>query len=894
MMRDEMATDLALKVNPHMEKTSLMRKTALAASVALIFGLTCTSASALSLGRLTVQSALGEPLRAEIDVPDISSEETDSLRSSVASPETFASSGLEYSSALNGVKITLQRRADGRAYLKLTSDRPVNDPYVDLVLESTWASGRILRDYTMLFDPPNLRSPAAAAPTTAQVGSGNVTPRSTTVPAAEAAPTKPVATKPAAAEATAPKAAAESAPRKASAAAGASATQVTVRAGDSASKIAEKHKAPEISLDQMLVALMRGNPDAFVGNNLNRLKAGAVLNLPSTEQAAELSKAAASKEVLAQSKDFGEFRRQLGAAAPAVPSAARPVQGNVQNPVNVAKPATPVPDKLTLTKSPTAQSKALEDKVAAERQAKEAAARSAELERNLAELNRLKAASAAAATAKAAAVATPAPTPAPAPVASAPTVSAPAIATPAAVPAPAPVASAAASAPVKAASKPKAAAAKPIEEPGLIDTLLDQPMLAAGGLGVLALGGLAAFWVRRRKSGGNGESSFLDSHVTQDSFFGASGGEQVDTSNEAAPTGSSMIYSPSQLDTAGDVDPVAEADVYLAYGRDQQAEEILRDALQVSPTRLTIHSKLADIYFKRSDVAAFNGVASAAYAVSEGQGSEWKHIADLGQQLDPGNSLYQGDEAAAMAQPPAAPTPMPAPAPVQVAAEPDMPEAFAPIPAPMAAVDPLAGLDEQPERTASLKRLEPANVDLDFDLDFSMGQDAAQDNEPSAIGVLHDSDAASAPMALYDAPLTKEEAGHANMLDIPADLDVDLNLGSSGELPKLKSYTAVTPSLEPVAPAAAPAFDMSAVSLELGDHIDTTPASLDDEATDQLDPLSTKLALAREFQSIGDTDGAHALAEEVFAQASGGLKSEAKQFLAELGFSPTGFEPSRL
>lgn len=879
-----------------MEKTSLMRKTALAASVALIFGLTCTSASALSLGRLSVQSALGEPLRAEIDVPDISSEEADSLRSNVASPETFVSSGLEYSPALNGVKITLQRRADGRAYLRLTSDRPVNDPYVDLVLESTWASGRILRDYTMLFDPPNLRSPAAAAPTTAQVGSANVTPRSTSVPAAETAtPAKPAA-KPTAAEATSPKATAEAAPRKAPAAAGASVTQVTVRAGDSASKIAEKHKAPEISLDQMLVALMRGNPDAFVGNNLNRLKAGAVLNLPSTEQAAELSKAAASKEVLAQSKDFGEFRRQLGAAAPAAPSAARPVQGNVQNPVNVAKPATPAPDKLTLTKSPTAQSKALEEKVAAERQAKEAAARSAELERNLAELNRLKAASAAAANAKAAAAAqpAPAPTPAPAPVASAPTVSAPAIATPVAVPAPAPVASAAASAPAKAASKPKAAAAKPVEEPDLIDTLMDQPMLAAGGLGVLALGGLAAFWARRRKSSGTGESSFLDSHVTQDSFFGASGGEQVDTSNEAAPTGSSMIYSPSQLDTAGDVDPVAEADVYLAYGRDQQAEEILRDALQVSPTRLTIHTKLADIYFKRSDVAAFNGVASAAYAVSEGQGSEWKHIADLGHQLDPGNSLYQGDEAAATAQPSAAPTPAPTPAPVQAFAEPDVPQEFAPIPAAVAAVDPLMDLDEQPERTASLKRTEPANVDLDFDLDFSMGQDAPQDNAPSAIGVLHESDAASAPMALYDAPLSQEEPGHANMLEMPADLDVDLNLGSEGELPKLKSYTAVAPSSEPVAPAMAPAFDMSAVSLDLDEHIDTTPASLDDEATDQLDPLSTKLALAREFQSIGDTDGAHALAEEVFAQASGSLKSDAKQFLAELGFSPTGFEPSRL
>jgi len=120
------------------------------------------------LGRITVQSALGEPLRAEIDVPEINAEEAASLKAGIASAEAFAAAGLEYNPAMSGLQATLQRRADGRAYIRLSSDRSINDPFVDMIVEASWSSGRILRDYTMLFDPPVLRKPAAPAPTLAQ------------------------------------------------------------------------------------------------------------------------------------------------------------------------------------------------------------------------------------------------------------------------------------------------------------------------------------------------------------------------------------------------------------------------------------------------------------------------------------------------------------------------------------------------------------------------------------------------------------------------------------------------------------------------------------------------------------------------------------------------------
>ena len=101
------------------------------------------------------------------------------------------------------------------------------------------------------------------------------------------------------------------------------------------------------------------------------------------------------------------------------------------------------------------------------------------------------------------------------------------------------------------------------------------------------------------------------------------------------------VYSPSQLDAAGDVDPVAEADVYLAYGRDLQAEEILKEAMRTNPTRVAIHAKLMEIYAKRRDTRAFEGVAVEAYNLTHGDGPEWAYIGEMGRELDPANPMYQ-------------------------------------------------------------------------------------------------------------------------------------------------------------------------------------------------------------------------------------------------------------
>ena len=323
-----------------------------AVAAAALCGLWGPGAMALSLGRITVQSALGEPLRAEVDLLDINAEEAASLKPSVESPESFKAAGLDYNPALSGVQASLQRRPDGRAYIRLSGERVINDPFVDLILETGWSSGRIVRDYTLLFDPPNLRATAVLTPTPAQISPqplGNP-PRPAAVPTPVAAPPEPsVKAAPEAARTASPVAArAPVAPVPAT-----SAARISVKPGDTASRIAAANRPDSVSLDQMLVALLRANPASFMGDNVNRIKAGAILNIPTPDQAASTSAVQATQLIVAQSRDFNEFRRKLALAAPDTPLIVteRLAAGAIEARVEEKKSLATAPDKLTLSKA---------------------------------------------------------------------------------------------------------------------------------------------------------------------------------------------------------------------------------------------------------------------------------------------------------------------------------------------------------------------------------------------------------------------------------------------------------------------------------------------------------------------------------------------------------------
>ncbi|MEZ5664774.1 MAG: FimV/HubP family polar landmark protein [Burkholderiaceae bacterium] len=897
--------------------TGLARLHAVAAAALLCTSLTLSpQAHALGLGRIVVQSALGEPLRAQIDVPEINAAEAESLRVSLAPQSAYRAAGMEISPALFNLQITLQRRPDGSAYLQLSSPRAINEAFLDLIVEANWASGKLVRDYTLLFDPPRTAQPVPAPlPPATSAAPASAAPAPTTAAPATASstPVTPPVTPAARPPVPAPD------------------MQVLVERGDTAGRIAMANLPANVSLDQMLVAMLRSNPKAFINNNVNRVRAGAVLDMPTAESAGEVSASEARQIIAAQARDFNEFRRRLAARAPdaGVAAADRQAAGQVQAEVQETRPQEATADRLTLARP---GDNAKEAEIAKDRQSKEESTRVAELSRNIEELNRLGSASAPAATpapapAPASAATTPQPTPpsAPAEVAAGPGVSTPPALAPAtgqspsasqtlppepaeaapsaAAPAPVPGAAPAdeaphAPAPAPAAPPPPPPAPAPVpEEPGLVDRLMENPLMLplAGGLLAL-LAGLGIYRARQRKKAASVDSSFLESRLQPDSFFGSSGGQRIDTA-ESAASGSSMVYSPSQLDAAGDVDPVAEADVYLAYGRDLQAEEILKEAMRSTPTRVAIHNKLLEIYAKRRDAKAFEVVAIEAYGLTQGEGTEWEHACDLGRELDPDNALYQpggrppskaGIDPTGPAGVPVNTMPFSASTLAQGAAgstvasgrlDLDLDFSGDDVAAP--AQDPVvSGMDDLGSTealTAAPSALadaapqpavaeSPASNSMDFDLDLDLPS-AASPSAGSAAPAVADEPQASIPPFDADEVLPDFDLGEEE----PQPLDLDMPSGSAA----LSDDKAGVPAADMLS------FDLGDLNLDLNAPADAVADSVPGGLSEE-NPLDTKLSLAEEFRAIGDLEGARSLAEEVLAEATGTLKTKARTFLSDL------------
>jgi pilus assembly protein FimV len=845
-----------------------LKRLAVAGAVATLLGLG-SSAWALSLGRLNVQSALGESLRAEIDVTSLSSEEAANLRVRIAPADAYRVAGIDYNPVLPQTRVTLQRRADGSPYLSIVAERPVQEPFVDVILEMTWSTGRLLREYTLLFDPPAATAARAPAPTAPQV--------SAPAPAVAAAPAPAAAPADTPRPATARASEADKTPRRQAPAKG-EAGEYRVKPGDTLSRIAARVQPEGVSLDQMLAGLFRSNAQAFSGSNMNRLRAGAVLTVPSGEQLGAVDGAEARQLIQAQSADFEAYRRRLAGAVPEQrrePDAPRAATGKVKAEVEDRKQAqTPTPDRLRLDKGKTAAAPgaaSAEDLIAKERAAKDASARASEIERNMAALKKLQAASAAAPASKpVAADAAPAPVkPGAAPAASAPMVAVAPAPAPAPVAASAPLAKApdlAASLPVEPASAAVASASEPMvpasapevaaasapasavmppvvadEEPSLLESLTSHPLLLPGaGLIIALLAGLGYYRLRGKRQEEAGVTSFLESRLQPDSFFGASGGQRVDT-RDAAGTPSSMSYSLSQIDAIGDVDPVAEADVYLAYGRDLQAEEILKEAMRSNPDRLAIRSKLLEVYAKRRDVRGFELLAGELYGLTGGQGEDWARAQELGRSLDPENPLYEpggqplgeAGGGAGNAEPLGATT---------------MPQSIVPSPSRFEHSIPDLDLDD-----ASLSG-NSADVDLDVSAPVSL------DGAPSGSSVFS------------SAPINFEESASSARADLgSASSRMDFELQ---DLPDLNTRSGA-PSLSGI-DLGGISLDLNAPSISGAGLGLTEPASGDDDGAD---PLLRKLELAEEFHQIGDFEGARDLLQEVVQRAEGPLKARAQALL---------------
>ncbi len=680
-----------------------------ALSLALGLAVISPQADAAGLGRLNVTSGLGQPLRAELEVTSVGRDELPTLQVRMAPLAAFRAANLEFNPALTNLRFALDKRPDGNYFVRISSAQPVNEPYLDLMVELTWSTGRVIREYTVLLDPPSLRAdapvvpPVVAASTPTAPSALPPVARPSTAPSAPA-PSTSASTPPAAPAASTKPAPTVAAPRASSPSEG----SYVVKSGDTLGAIAGRNKPASVSLDQMLIAILRANPDAFVAKNVNRLKAGATLTFPSESEVAAVAQPDARREVVAQSSDFAQYRSRLAQAAgsaPVVATAPPAAAGSGRVTTRVqdkSAPTVPAGDQLKIARAEqksaaaTAAAAKADEAAAKARAIREEQDRAAQLKKTneaiqkalqvqskagAAAQKQAEKGSPAAATPSAAvpapvAVAPPAPMPAPAPTpptvtpgvptpAPAPVapVSPPgvppvtpspidsskaapaAVVPPAATPAPAAPATAVAPtpAPVKKAAPPPAPAR---EEPGFFSDLLSNTTTLLGLIGIVAL--LAALfgwsWYRKRRAESSDRFKDTGEGAQANSLFGATGGQSVDTGTSTF--NSSFIPAASQLDS-NEVDPVAEADVYIAYGREEQAEDILKEALRLQPDRHAVRVKLMEIYARRGDKTSFMAVAEELRERTGATGEDWERGVKLGRTVDPAHAMFAGAVGAA-------------------------------------------------------------------------------------------------------------------------------------------------------------------------------------------------------------------------------------------------------
>lgn len=819
--------------------------------------------SAAELGKITVLSAVGQPLRAEIELTAVKPDEASSLLAKLAPPDAYRQAVVDLNPALNALTFAIETR-NGKPFVRVSSAQPLTEPLVDLLLELSGKHGRQVREYAFVLDTPETRQTRGAQVTApVQPGKGKPT-ADDTAPAAKKA-----------------------------------AGEYKVRAGDTLSRIASELKPSGVSLDMMLVALYRANPDAFRGENMNRMQAGRILAVPGADAVRATDAAEAKGVVTAHAIDFEAYRNKLaGQVSQSKPAKAAQATQSTAGKIGATKvqekptAVSESQDKLTLSKAePAAKSAGKsavaseEDKIAKAKQVDEAAARVKELEKNVSDLEKLMAVKSKAMADKSA--------PAPAkPAEAAASASASA------------AASAVASAPAEA--LPPVPKAKPVPlvrkpsplEPTITDKINDH--LGAIGIGLAALLAAVAALViaRRRKDAPPAPESVApvlepEAPVTPPSGL-APEEQQSEASNHlfgtgaAAAAGVAAAAGASMLD-ANETDPVAEADVYIAYGRDGQAEDILKEALRIHPERHAARLKLLEIYSARSDVRAFEDQASELYSLTRGQGEEWPQAAALGLALDPTNPLYgdteddavvslskgAGDDlhGQSMDLPDDLPVPSADLAPAEPVSSVSARDARAPLDfdldsldfEPVSTSDPIVmpGPDSKPQST-------PQEAQYDASMDFGL------DLEPPA-GPVNGLGAGLTPLP---DPLKDVDLAHFD-LDEPVAPAAAPVAAAESSIDSLFD-DAQTPAALPEAIPPAQEFDLSGIDLDLNDG-KTASVGVDDPLSAIHMEMDTKLDLAIAYQEIGDKEGARELIDEVIKGGSEEQVAKANTMRALLG-----------
>ena len=440
---------------------------------------------------------------------------------------------------------------------------------------------------------------------------------------------------------------------------------------------------------------------------------------------------------------------------------------------------------------------------------------------------------------------------------------------------------------------PKVATKAPAKEPpGFFEDLVGNAptwVIGAGALAVLAgIAGIVA--MRRRKTTKFEDSIISGTDIKTNTVFGSTGGGVVNTGDNSLSSEFSR-EGLGNIDT-DEVDPIAEAEVYLAYGRDAQAEEILKDALKKDPQRQEIYLKLLEIHAQHNKPSAFETVAAELYSVSHGQGETWQKAVGLGRQLDPNNPMFgDGGGAAAAAAAAAA-----------VAATSSEEEPFV--------VEPKVERPAPAKPFESVPRGTTEIVDTDGGLDFKLDEEisisptsgTAPVRAKSPIDILAGAQsevekstrsgaAAATPGFTSAATTLSEKIDHAQAA--MGDTELEFHLDDSEKPAPMHA----APKPEAALMAAAPAASGAAASLarpEAAIELDKLDLSFDPQRTTFEDPTpsvldgqwhdaATKLDLAKAYQEMGDVEGAREILQEVLHEGDDQQKSEAQALMVKLG-----------
>ena len=902
---------------------------------------------ALGLGNIEMRSALNQALDARIELLRARAGELKDLSITLASADTFKRAGMDRPAFLTQLRFEVITNPTGAPYIQVKSAQPITEPFLNFLIEVNWPNGRLLREFTVLVDPPVLteRAPGAveapvtqsetssidrsaeSAPTTGAIEVPVPPQRAkpaapVPTPAAEpAVAPEQVASEPAAVEAepvaaaptpapevakprqrprptraTRPKPVEENKPATAAAEGG---TQYGVKANDTLWSIAAKVRPNNsVSVPQMMIAMLQNNPEAFTGNNINNLKQGAVLRLSDVGAATSISKEEAMRITDLQWEQWKSSRGTTVGSAPSRTGRPKAVAPPAEARVKLVSPSAagegaggrnaPKAAATGGGRDPAGAKRELaiaqESLDAQRRETQDMRERVAGLEEQVNTMQRLVQLK----DDQLAALQNQAKSKKPE-----------AVATKTAEP------ETAAAGTKGDGAKPEAAAETP-RSPGLMAGLMNDPKLISLAVvvaGIVVL--LVWLVVRRRKMQQFQESILTLNDSVAEPGFAHNKPESEDASFMSDFSVSSMEGIQTEI---SEVDPLSEADVYLAYGRYKQAEELVSQAIEKNPQRAELKMKLLEIHYAAKDPDAFALQADMVRDNFSAKHPEmWARVLEMGRELAPQNPLFGGAGGTPGGGSRAAGKAVDefdlgdlnfdadssANSKDNVALDFDLSgtgakansgakKAAKPGPAKDSALDfDLGDLQLHGEKTSKSAAAADEHS-LDFDLsafDEAEKASAATTAKTKDEALDFDFSAFEQPEEQPTAVATKKSARAASQDD---GLDIDFGAGTKTTA---KPQAATAKRDANVVDFNVSATDYSADD-QLLDQPDNDGGSIDGELDDALfadvDEIGTKLDLAKAYIDMGDSEGARSILDEVIEEGNDNQKQEAQVLMRQI------------